>query len=163
WSFEFESQPYFSGFHVLASNGLTLPVFNVFRMFSKMRGNRVGVESNGAVSLDDMIANGVRGAAPDVSAFASISPADRSAYVMAWNYHDDDLPAVPSPVDIVLQKLPANGATLAHIEHYRIDNDHSNVFEAWKRLGSPQQPSQDQRATLEAASQLATLEDSAQQ
>ena len=36
WAFEFEDQPYFAGFRVLASNGINLPVFNVFRMFSQM-------------------------------------------------------------------------------------------------------------------------------
>src|SRR5213076_849697 len=36
WAFEFEDQPYFAGFRVMASNGLTLPVFNVHRMMAKM-------------------------------------------------------------------------------------------------------------------------------
>ena len=36
WAFEFEDQPYFAGFRVLATNGINLPVFNVFRMFSRM-------------------------------------------------------------------------------------------------------------------------------
>src|SRR6185295_7756776 len=38
WAFEFENDPYFAGFRVLASNGLTLPVFNVFRMFAHLKG-----------------------------------------------------------------------------------------------------------------------------
>src|SRR5712691_4094243 len=36
WAFEFEDQPYFAGFRALASNGLDLPVLNVFRMFGMM-------------------------------------------------------------------------------------------------------------------------------
>ncbi|HEX2853889.1 MAG TPA: beta-xylosidase [Opitutaceae bacterium] len=39
WAFEFEDQPYFAGFRALATNGVDLPVLNVFRMFSKMGGN----------------------------------------------------------------------------------------------------------------------------
>src|SRR5439155_7557151 len=35
WAFEFEEQSYFAGFRVLATNGIDLPVLNVFRMFSK--------------------------------------------------------------------------------------------------------------------------------
>src|SRR5439155_9255444 len=38
WAFEFENQPYFAGFRVLASNGIDLPVLNVFRMFGRMSG-----------------------------------------------------------------------------------------------------------------------------
>ena len=38
WAFEFENQPPFAGFRQLASNGIDLPVLNVFRMFGKMSG-----------------------------------------------------------------------------------------------------------------------------
>jgi xylan 1,4-beta-xylosidase len=43
WAFEFEDQPIFAGFRVLATTGgITLPVFNVFRMFGRMSGQRLG-------------------------------------------------------------------------------------------------------------------------
>ena len=72
WAFEFEDQPYFAGFRVLASNGIDLPVLNVFRMFSLMggaapRGRRARARS----ALDAILKDGVRGA-PDVSALASL-------------------------------------------------------------------------------------------
>ena len=41
WAFEFEDQPYFAGFRQLASNGIDMPVLNVFRMFSRMQGAQV--------------------------------------------------------------------------------------------------------------------------
>ena len=43
WAFEFENQPYFAGFRALATNGVPLPVLNVFRMFAKMDGERIAV------------------------------------------------------------------------------------------------------------------------
>jgi xylan 1,4-beta-xylosidase len=43
WAFEFEDQPFFAGFRVLASGGLDLPVLNVFRMLSKMGGQRLAI------------------------------------------------------------------------------------------------------------------------
>src|SRR5947208_12953301 len=46
WAFEFEDQPYFAGFRSLATNGIDKPVLNVFRMFSKMDGQRLAVESD---------------------------------------------------------------------------------------------------------------------
>ncbi len=46
WAFEFEDQPYFAGFRVLSSNGIALPVLNVFRMFGQMRGERLAVENS---------------------------------------------------------------------------------------------------------------------
>ncbi len=38
WAFEFEDQPYFAGFRVLSTNGIALPVLNVFRMLGLMGG-----------------------------------------------------------------------------------------------------------------------------
>ena len=40
------------------------------------------------------------------------------------------------------------------VQHYRVDDRHSNAYEAWKRMGSPQQPSSEQYALQEAAAQL---------
>src|SRR5271165_3871721 len=45
WAFEFEDQPYFSGFRVLATRGIELPVLSVFRMLGLMGGRRLAVES----------------------------------------------------------------------------------------------------------------------
>src|SRR4029079_18362715 len=47
WAFTFEDQPYFAGFRQLATNGIDLPVLNVFRMFGRMSGKRIAAESSG--------------------------------------------------------------------------------------------------------------------
>ena len=52
WAFEFEDQPYFDGFRDLATNGIDKPVLNVFRMFGRMGGDRLTVDSSGALPLD---------------------------------------------------------------------------------------------------------------
>ncbi len=70
WAFEFENQPYFEGFRTLASNGIDKPVLNLFRMAARMRGDRVAVDSSGAVPVATIQAAGVRGATPDVDAIA---------------------------------------------------------------------------------------------
>lgn len=79
---------------------------------------------------------------------------ERAVAVLVWNYHDDDLPAPPSEVEAVIEGLP-NGRLL--LQHYRVDADHSNSYEAWKKLGSPQQPTPEQYAQLERAGQLQLL------
>ena len=105
WAFEFENQAYFAGFRALASNGIPLPVLNVFRMFSKMGAQRVAAESSAQVPLDTMLTEGVRGA-PDVAVLASAEP-NRLA-VMVWHYHDDDLPGPDAAVELALAGLPAD-------------------------------------------------------
>src|SRR5262249_7398135 len=89
WAFEFEDARFFDGFRTLATQGIDKPVFNVFRMFSKMTGQRVAAESDGALPLDEMVRRGVRDQ-PDVSALASLD--GTKLCVMVWHYHDDDLP-----------------------------------------------------------------------
>jgi len=153
WAFEFEDQPYFAGFRSLASNGLDKPVLNVFRMFAKMSGRRVEAESDGGVTLDEIIRRGVRDKS-DVSALASLERNQLSVFL--WHYHDDDLAGPEAQVELALNNLPlANGE--ATLLHFRIDEAHSNAFTAWKRMGSPPQPSRDQYAQLEKAGQLAAL------
>jgi xylan 1,4-beta-xylosidase len=153
WAFTFEDQPLFAGFRQLASGGLDLPVLNVFRMFSKMSGQRVTAESNGASSLEEIIKSGVR-AKPDVAALASLD--GKKLCVLVWHYHDDDVAGSDATVELSLAGLPIAKGT-ARLENFRIDAAHSNSFEAWKKLGSPPQPTPAQYAEIEQAGQLASL------
>ena len=153
WAFEFEDQPFFAGFRVLASNGLDLPVLNAFRMFGKMSGERVAVQSDKGVSLDSILRSGVR-SEPDVSALASVD--GNKVYVLAWHYHDDDVAGPFASVELNLAGLPWNRREV-RVQHYRIDQNHSNAFTAWQRLGSPAQPSAEQYRELEAAGKLASM------
>src|SRR5262249_19519893 len=137
----------------LASNGVDLPVLNVFRMFGLMGGQRVAVESTADARVDSMRKTGVRGK-PDVSALASLQPG--KLCVLVWHYHDDDVPGPTAAVDLSLTGLPAADGRLL-LNEYRIDRQHSNSFEAWKRMGSPQQPTPLQYAELRQAGQLALL------
>jgi xylan 1,4-beta-xylosidase len=152
WAFEFEDQPYFAGFRDLSTNGIDKPVLNVFRMLGQMSGDRIAVESTGGVPLDQIRDAGVRGA-PDINALASRS--DRAISVLLWNYHDDDVGAPAADVDLTVTGVPAASLT---VTHYRVDADHSNAYEAWKRMGEPQSPSQAQIRTLQQAGTLQTIE-----
>ena len=153
WAFEFEDQPYFDGFRTLSTNGIDKPVLNVFRMFGLMGGDRVKVASSGAVSLDDTLQSGVR-AQPDVNALASRR--GRELSVMAWNYHDDDLPGPEARTMLRVAGIPASARRVL-LRHYRIDHNHSNAYTVWKQMGSPQAPTAEQYARLEAAGQLELL------
>ncbi|MGZ9271237.1 MAG: GH39 family glycosyl hydrolase [Candidatus Binatia bacterium] len=153
WAFEFEDQPYFAGFRSLASNGIDKPVLNVFRMFSKMSGQRVATESDRAIPLDEIVRTGVR-RQPDISALGSV--AENSLSVMVWNYHDDDIAGPAADIELTFTAVPIESGT-ATLRHFRIDDNHSNAFAAWKRMGSPQQPTPEQYEQLEKAGRLAEL------
>jgi len=154
WAFEFEDQPYFAGFRVLASNGIDLPVLNVFRMFAKMSGQRLAVQSDGAVPFDAMLKEGVRGR-PDVSALASLD--QNKLCVLVWHYHDDDVAGVAAEVALTLESLPLSNGTV-RMEHFRIDQDHSNAYALWQRMGLSAPPTAEERERLEKAGRLATMD-----
>ena len=152
WSFEFENQPYFYGFRDLATNGIDKPVLNVFKMFGMMSGKRVEVKGNQSYNFEMIRDSSVRGKKADIDALASKSL--HSAAVMLWHYYDDDVKASDAIIEVNLKGLTAN--TL-NFHHYRIDDKNSNSYQVWQAMGSPQNPNQEQIATLEKAGQLSLL------
>ncbi|HEY1576315.1 MAG TPA: beta-xylosidase [Terracidiphilus sp.] len=153
WSFEFEDKDYFEGFRTLATNGIDKPVLNVFRMAGLMSGDRVDVTSTGQIPVDHILSSGVR-QQPDIDALAT--KAEGQAAVMLWDYHDDDLPAPSSRVEVTISGIPT-GVNRVLLEHYRIDDTHSNAYTLWKEMGSPQSPTPQQYAQLKQAGQLELL------
>jgi xylan 1,4-beta-xylosidase len=152
WSFEFENQPWFHGFRDLATNGVDKPVLNVFRMFAMMSGDRVSVTGDLTYNYESIISGSVRGDKTDINALATKD--SKSVVVMVWNYHDDDIQDAGSPVTINIKNLSSKKATFTH---YRIDAGHSNSYEVWKKMGSPQNPTQAQIAELERSGKLEML------
>ena len=155
WSFEFEGREYFEGFRSLSTNGVDKPVLNFFRMAAMMGGSRVATTSDGAVPLDAIVQDGVRGADPDVDALATRA-ATNSAAVMLWNYHDADGSGPAVPTTVAVNGLSATAKRVL-VSHYRIDDTHSNAYTVWKAMGSPQQPTTEQYAQLQAEAGLQLL------
>jgi xylan 1,4-beta-xylosidase len=134
WAFEFEGQPYFEGFRTLATNGIDKPVLNLFRMLGQMQGDRIEVGGGGS-GVDALAVRG-----------------EREMSILVWNYADADLPGPDAEVQLTVP------AARYLMRHYRIDAAHSNAYTAWKQMGSPQHPTPEQTAALEAAGQLQLLE-----
>jgi xylan 1,4-beta-xylosidase len=153
WAFEYDDQPCFAGFRTLATCGIDKPVLNAFRALALLTGDRIKVESSGALSLATLLASGAR-QAPDVNALAARE--GQSAIILVWNYHDDDVAAPPAPVELSVEGIRTSKKRVL-IEHFRIDSHLSNSYSLWKALGSPNQPSPEQIPLLQAAGQLQTL------
>ncbi|MGA8741773.1 MAG: beta-xylosidase [Terracidiphilus sp.] len=153
WSFEFEDKDYFEGFRSLATNGVDKPILNLFRMLGLMSGDRVRTSSTGAVPLDALISTGVRQTS-DVDALATRDT--HSAAVLVWNYDDVNVPSPSKPTVISVQGLPASVHRVL-LQHFRIDETHSNSYTEWQTMGSTQHPDAEQYARLRTAGQLQPL------
>jgi xylan 1,4-beta-xylosidase len=158
WAFEFEDQPAFAGFRELATNGIDKPVLNVFRLFGILGGAHPGgdlrsavwvrTESSGALPLDEVVQTSVS-AVPDVNAVATRN--GREVDVLVWNYHDADVPAPAAEIHLSVDGLRGHSAVAAE---FRVDETHSDAYRAWRQMGSPAHPSEEQMQELEKAGAL---------
>lgn len=118
-------------------------------MYAMLQGNMIPIDNSAAVTLDSLLSSSVRGDKRDIGSLAATD--GKSAAVMLWNYHDDDLPVPSQVVNVSFKNITARNVTA---ELYRIDSTHSNAYSLWKKMGSSQQVSDAQYKQLEAAGQL---------
>lgn len=150
WAFEFEDQEWFAGFRELASNGVDKPVLNIFRMFGMMKGRRVLAEGN-PYPAKRIIEQGIRNN-PDINAFACVDQHEMT--IMVWNYHDDDILGEINNIDLIINNIPDS---VVLMQHYRVDQEMSNAYAMWQKLGAPQNPSDKEYKQIEAAGHLKLL------
>jgi xylan 1,4-beta-xylosidase len=157
WAFEFEDQPPFAGFRELATNGIDKPVLNVFRMLGMLGGGAavkihqpvwLETDSSGALPLAQVVASSVPDA-PDVNAVATRNGSEVD--VLVWNYHDADVAAASAAIHLVIDGLRGRSVVAAE---FRMDATHSNSYRVWQQMGSPAQPTDEQKRQLEQAGAL---------
>lgn len=153
WAFEFEDQPWFNGYRDLATNGVDKPVLNVFRMFGMMSGDRVKVDASSPYDLMKVRDSSVRRNERDINALAAVDK--NKATVMLWNYHDLNVVSPAERVGVTIGNIPSATVT---VSRYQIDQQNSNSYEFWKKMGSPQQVSDEQYRQLEEAGKLKLVE-----
>jgi xylan 1,4-beta-xylosidase len=150
WAFTFVGQPWFAGYRQLATNGVDLPVLNVFRLFARLGPEQLEASSTGEVPLERIVAEGVRGA-PDVGVLATRT-AEGRVDILLWHYHDDDVPGPPAQVHILLSGLAPGRELEARL--WRVDRHNSDAFTAWQAMGAPASPTQQQVSQLVSAAHL---------
>ena len=151
WAFTFVGQPWFAGYRQLATNGVDLPVLNVFRLFARLGPEQVDAVSSNEVPLARILSDGVR-EGPDVGVLATRAESGR-VDILLWHYQDDDMPGAPADVRLVLTGLPPGVERKAQV--WRVDRDSGNAFAEWLRMGSPLTPSKQQIDHLISASRMA--------
>ena len=154
WAFMFDGKDYFEGFRTLSTNGIHKPVLNAFKMLGMFQGKRIPVVSSGSLGLAHILGKSVR-EKPDIDGLATAT--NESVQVIIFNYHDDMVPAAPTPVRLTI-RMPKDTHLRARVNHYRIDDTHSNAYTQWLEHNSPQKPTPTVLAELNAAGELEMLE-----
>jgi xylan 1,4-beta-xylosidase len=133
WAFYMEGKRFFEGNRTLVDNeGIEKSILNGFRMLSRLGETRLAVASSHA---RDVLAEG----APvrEIDALAALSP-DRVT-VLVWHQADPWWIEGMADVAVRVESLPFRG--VAHLQHFRVDGQHSNAYGEWVRQGRPQDPS----------------------
>jgi xylan 1,4-beta-xylosidase len=150
WAFTFDGQPWFAGYRQLATNGVDLPVLNVFRLFSRLGSEQLATTSSGQLSLQKIMSEGVT-LLPDVGLLATVAKHSR-VDILLWNYQDDDVPGSTAAVHIDLIGLPPGLDPRARVA--QVGRLEGNAFTGWQSMGSPADPSQQQIDRLIRESRL---------
>lgn len=153
WAFTFHDQPWFNGLRALTTNKVALPVFNAFKLFSRLDRQRVAVSTTSTYDTDAIIAEGVRGKHGDVNAVAT--KGEDHIQVLIWHYYDVAGNGPSASVNLHLSGLPF-GAQF-QIRERRIDADHANAYTKWLEMGSPQEPTSQQIGELQAAAEISEI------
>ncbi|MGQ9632527.1 MAG: GH39 family glycosyl hydrolase [bacterium] len=156
WAFQAEGMRYFEGIRQLTTNGIDMPILNLFRMYSSLGNTRLELKSDRArdMSLDDDERDPDR--TRDIDGLASMS-GNGSVEVMLWNHHDDWDVKGDCEIDLQVENLPFGGDGV-RCEHYRIDSTHSNSYTEWKRQGCPQEPTEGQLRAIKSREGLEMME-----
>ena len=108
-------------------------MFNAFKMLAYLGEERLEVRSDDA-EKDDPKYNRF----PTVDGLAAQSGSEQ-IQVIVWHQVRDQYAQGRRRVRIRLDHLPWENCV--RIQHYRIDETHSNAHTIWKTLGSPEHPS----------------------
>jgi xylan 1,4-beta-xylosidase len=152
WAFTFVGQPWFAGYRQLATNGVDLPVLNVFRLFARLGPEQVEATSSSAVPLEQIVSEGV-GKTPDVGVLATREK-DGRVTILLWHYQDDDVPGPDADVHLSIGGL--NPDMRYEARAWRVDQHHGDAFTAWKAMGSPADPNKVQITRLIQASHISS-------
>lgn len=155
WSFYFEGERYFEGTRAwLTAGEVEKPFLNAYRLFGMLGSTRLDATSDAAWPTDDL--GGLPHGMPEEIDTLATRLDDGSLAVLVWRHADDQYSTDEASTEVTVRVsgVPAESYS---VEEYRIDADHSNAHTVWKALGSPQDPSDDELASIHARQGLETV------
>lgn len=139
WTFSdvFEEQgvvktPFYGGYGLIAEDGIEKPAYAAFALLHKLGDRRIATDSEDAL----------------------ITRRSDGTFVTAvWNYAPPGQPGAMRRIS-----LQFNDAKIHHALIWRVDDAHSNVLGAFKKMGEPRYPTHIQITQLRQAAELSAPE-----
>ena len=135
WTFSdvFEEQgvvktPFWGGFGLIAEDGIPKPAFNAFKVLHYLGDQRLALDSDSALLT---------------------RRADGTLALAVWNYAPPNEAGSARTFMLQLKGTRASKATISIVDH-----DHGDVRPAYRKMGSPQYPTQAQIEQLRKAAML---------
>ena len=136
WTFSdvFEEQgvikiPFYGGFGILAEDGIPKPAFDAFELLHMLGTERL------PAAAEDVLATRRK---------------DGSLVIAAWNLVEPGAGGADKTIDLDFKDVAAD----AHATVRRVDAAHGDTLDTWKKMGSPQYPTQAQIAALRKAAEM---------
>ncbi|MBZ5590846.1 MAG: glycosyl hydrolase family 39 [Acidobacteriia bacterium] len=106
-----------------------------------------GLRAKGGINKPSFYARRLANAAPNILVTRR---SDRSLVLAVWNLVDPDKSGAPLHLRLDFNHVPANTAVAIS----RVDDTHGNALGAYRALGSPEYPTQEQVRKMNAATEL---------
>ena len=123
-------QPFYGGYGLIAEDGLPKPAFNAFALLHRLGDERLASNSNSALVTRRK---------------------DGTLEIAVWNLFLPEQDGQPKNITLALKGSAAN-AHRAIV--YRLDATHGSLLDAYRALGSPAYPNQQQIIELRRAAEL---------
>jgi xylan 1,4-beta-xylosidase len=140
WTFSdvFEEQgivktPFYGGYGLVAEDGVPKPAFDAFALLHELGDTRLPAAS------DDVLATRRK---------------DGTLVIAAWNLVEPGATGANKTITLDLKNIAAG----AHAVIRRVDAEHGDTLDAWKKIGSPAYPSKAQIEALRKASETGAQE-----
>lgn len=126
--------PFYGGFGLIAEDDIPKPSYDAFMLLHQLGDQRLPAPADEAIVT---------------------RRADGALAIAAWNYAEPDAAGTDKTLTFDFRGVPAN----AWAEIRRVDAAHGDALDAWKKMGSPKNPTREQIVMLRKAAEIGPAED----
>lgn len=163
WAFMFPGERCFEGTRTFTTQGIDKAVFNMFKIYGMLGEEKLEFSSDGTSGLEFFSRPGIgeknkgrytgEGEDTDVSGFA-VKGKNGEVQVVIYSHCNDRDKKEQQFITLLVEGIEKEKVS---VEHYRIDEEHSNPYAEWVRQGSPIFPKGKQYEAIKARDGLEKL------